>query len=145
MSNLKLGALATVAADVGKPARMTVINIDTEKPLMDGAGEDAKPCYIEFYSIDSERGRKIDRERNLAAVRKMRSGRNRQDDEDPVDLQVETLAALAADWYFGADADAFTPEAARALFADPEYAWLRKQAYVFVYSEANFIKRSSKS
>jgi hypothetical protein len=140
---LKLGALASVAADVSKPARMEVINVDTEKPLTDADGQ---PCWIDFYSADSEAGRKLDRERSAAAVRKFRSGRNRVDDgEDPVDVQVETLSALAAGWYFGPDAEEFSASAARKLFADPAFAWLRKQAYVFVNAEANFIKSSSKT
>jgi hypothetical protein len=147
--SLKLGALAAVATDVSAPSRMTVIDADTQRPLtaIDGKDEGERPilkeCYIDFMSIDSEAGRKLDRVRNAAAFRKARSGRNIVDDEDPVDVQVETLTALTTGWYFGPDAEVFTSAAARELFANPEYAWLRKQGYVFVHSEANFIKRSS--
>lgn len=138
--SLKLGALARAEVDVTTPARMTVIDADTQRALTDTKG---KECYIDFLSIDSEAGRKLDRARSAAAFRKMRSGRNQIENEDPVETQVETLAALATGWYFGEDADVFSPDKAKELFATPEYAWLRKQAYVFIHAEANFIKRSS--
>lgn len=140
--NLKLGALTSAATDVTAPARMVVIDADTQRPLTDAKGNE---CYIDFLSIDSEVGRALDRARSQAAFRKMRSGRNTTENEDPVETQVETLTALAKDWFFGEDADKFSPEAAKELFSTPEYAWLRKQAYVFVHAEANFIKRSSKT
>lgn len=140
--SIKLGALAGVGADVDAPARMVVIHPDSQKVLLDSSGAE---CFIEFLSPDSEVGRKLDRARGVAAMRRARSGRNRvDDDEDPVDIQIDTLTALATAWNFGPDADAFSADAARSLFSDPAFAWLRKQAYVFVYAEANFIKRSSK-
>ncbi len=153
MSLKKLGALAGKTLDVTTPARMTLIDVETERPMMAETGEldaNQKPviaeCYIDFMSPDSEAGRKLDRIRTSAAFRKMRSGRNRiDDDDDPIDLQVETLCALATGWFFGHDADSFSKEAAATLFGDPEFAWLRKKAYTFVYAEINFIKRSSKS
>lgn len=140
--SLKLGALAGAQVDVAHPARMTVIDINTQKPLIDDAG---KECWIDFMSPDSEVGRKLDRIRNSAAFRRARSGRNNEDAEDPVDVQVETLSSLATGWYFGEDAEEFSKKTAAALFADPEYAWLRKASYVWVYAEVNFIKRSSTS
>ncbi len=42
-----------------------------------------------------------------------------------------------------AQSAALVDDAATTLFSDPEFAWLRKKSYVFVYAEANFIKRSS--
>lgn len=141
--SFKLGALASVVADVVAPARMVVINADTDRPLLDSEG---KQCYIDFYSVDSEQGRTLDRARNKAMMRKMRSGRNRvDDDEDPLDNQVETLATLAAGWNFGPDAEAFSKDAASALFSNPEFSWLRRQAIVFVNAEANFIKGLAKN
>lgn len=139
---MKLGALEKIAADVETSARMTVIDPDTQMPLKDADGAE---CYIEFLSIDSAAGRNLDRARGHAVMRKMRSGRNlADDDEDPLEQQVDTLVALATGWHFG-DADPFSPDVARRLFSDPQYAWLRRQGYIFVYNTANFIKRSSKS
>lgn len=141
--SFKLGALASVAANVAAPSRMVVMNADTDRPLLDS---EKKECFIDFYSVDSEAGRKLDRMRGVALMRKMRSGRNRIDeDDDPIEQQVEMLATLAAGWNFGPDAEPFSKEAATALFSNPEFSWLRKQAAVFVNVEANFIKGSSKN
>lgn len=136
---MNLGALKTLAVNVNHAARMTVIDVATQMPLKDQNGND---CYIEFLSVDSEIGRKIELDRSRAQVRKMRANKNI--DDDPIEVQVEMLTALATGWSFGDGADPFTKEGARALFSDQEYAWLRKQAYVFVYTEANFFKTSSK-
>ena len=137
---LNLGALAALAADSDKPQRMTVIDPDTQKPLKD---DDGKECWIEFISVDSEVGRRLERERTGAQLRKMRSGRNRQDDEDFVEQQVEALTALATGWWFGGSP--FSKDAAGELFAHRQYAWLRKQAWGFVNNEANFMMGSSKN
>lgn len=138
---MKLGVLEAVATQVESAARMTVVDPD-ERVLIDA---DGKECWIDFLSADSEAGRKVERSRNRAQFARARSGRNTDIDDDPVEVQVEILTALATGWYFGPDADPFSKAAAKALFADPEYAWLRKRSYTFVYSAANFIKRSSKT
>lgn len=135
---MKLGTLSALATDVQSAARMTVVD-HNEVTLKDADGNE---CYIEFVSADSEDGRKIERARNAAQLTRLRNGRSI--DDDPVETQVELLTALARGWSFGPDADPFTKDAARSLFADPEYAWLRKRAYTFVYSAANFTKSASK-
>lgn len=137
---MKLGAISALAADTSGAQRMTVINLETQLPLK--AGD--KECYVELLSVDSEVGRKLDRDKSLANVRKLRSGRNLVDeDADPIKQQVDDLAALTVGWYFGEDAEAFSPEAARTLYGDPAYAWLRRQVFVFVNDTANFMKSSS--
>lgn len=138
---MKLGALEKLATDTATPARMTVIDMDTDRPLL---GADGKECYIEFLPIDSDAGRRLDRERAVAGRRKIVSGRNRQDDDDPVEQQIETVVTLATGWNFGPDSEQFSKKAAQELFANPEFGWLMRQSWTFVYTAANFIKSSSK-
>ena len=137
---MKLGKLSASALDTEHSAQMHIVDPDSGRTLCD---DDGNECYIEFMAIDSSIGRKLERDRSVAQMRKLRSGRNTDLDDDPVDVQVETLTALATGWYFGRDADEFSKTAAKTLFNDPAYAWLRKQAYTFVYTSGNFIRRSS--
>jgi hypothetical protein len=141
MTTNNFGVLSQLAADASRPSRMTVINPDTEQALRDGNGEE---CWIEFLSIDSEAGRKIERLRQGTLLRRMRSGRTRLEDEDPIEYQADMLTALCTGWNLGSEAR-FSSGAARDLFSSPEFGWLRRQCWVYVGSEANFIRRSSRT
>lgn len=142
---MKLGALEKVAADTEAATRMIVVDPDSRQVLKCA---DGKECYIDFLSVDSETGRRLERQRTTAQLAKLRSGRNRraeEEDADMIKLQAETCAALATGWYFGDDADPFSKDAALDLFSNPKYAWLRRDSFVYVNETANFIKSSSKT
>jgi hypothetical protein len=145
-----MGKFDALAADVVKPSRMSIIYPGTEAPLKikEGLPDFGKEAYLDLLAIDSDPGRKIDRERTTATIRKLRSGRNRQDDEDVVEEQVEKLVALTVGWYLvdpeGSPIEVeFSKDNARELYSSPAMGWLRRQAWVYVVNEANFIKGSS--
>jgi hypothetical protein len=138
---------AALAANVSDAFNMPIISPLTEGVLKDGDGKEA---YISLLSADSEAGRKIDRAQSTQAVRKLRSGRNLQEDEDLTEGQIEKVIACTTGWYLvdldGAPIDLpFSKENAKELWNDPGLAWLRRQAWVFINTAGNFIKRSSKN
>jgi hypothetical protein len=140
----KFSALASNTADA---FNMQVISPLTDVALTD---KDGKEAYVSLLSVDSEAGRKIDRAQSVAQMRKLRSGRNLENDEDFTDKQIEALVALTVGWYLvdleGNPIDVEFSEAnARELWNDRGMAWLRKQAWVFVNTAGNFIKGSSKT
>jgi hypothetical protein len=150
MSALKFGGLAV---DTASKARMPIILPGEIDPVQDESGQEG---YIEFLPWDSEPGRALDRKRNVDNVRKGFRQRSRAElraeaeAEDQVEVQAERLAALATGWYLvGADRQVIDVEFSQAnaleLFRSPETAWLRRQGWVFVANEANFMKNSSKS
>jgi hypothetical protein len=138
---------AGLAANISEPFRMTIINPLSDDVLRDSEGQEA---YVEFMSADSEAGRKIDRLQSLQAVRKLRSGRNLMDEEDLTEAQIDKLVALTVAWYL-VDLDGraidvpYSVENARELWRAAELAWLRRQAWVFVNTAGNFIKRPPKT
>lgn len=141
-----MSKFAALAADVASAFRMPVISPLTEEPIKDKEGKEA---YVELLSADSEAGRKIDRVQSIAAVRKLRSGRNLQDEDDLSEGQIDKLVALTVGWYL-VDPDGnpmdvpFSERDARELWNAQGMAWLRRQAWVFVNTAGNFIKRPSK-
>src|SRR4051812_3603008 len=149
MSLAKFGALAV---DTSSTSKMPIILPGEIDPAQDDSGKEG---YIEFLPWDSEPGRALDRQRNVEAVRKGFRQRSRAElraeaeGEDQVDLQAERLAALATSWHLvGPDRQVidvdFNLSNALELFRSPETAWLRRQAWVYVANEANFMKNSSK-
>ncbi len=149
MSFAKFGSLAV---DTASKSKMSIILPGDIDPVTDEAGNEA---YIEFLPWDSEPGRAIDRKRNIENVRKGFRQRSRAElraeaeSEDQVELQAERLAALATGWHLvGTDRQEidvdFNPSNALELFKSPETAWLRRQAWVYVANEANFMRNSAK-
>jgi hypothetical protein len=142
-----MSKFSALAANVSESFPMQIISPATDAVLKD---RDGKEAFISFLSADSDAGRKIDRAQSLQVVRKMRSGRNLQnDDEDLTEGQIEKLAALTTGWHLvdldGEHLDVpFSPENARELFNDPGLSWLRRQAWVFVNTAGNFIKARSR-
>lgn len=138
---------AALAANVSDSFNMPIISPLTEGVLKD---HEDKQAYISLLSADSDAGRKVDRAQSTQAVRKLRSGRNLQDDEDLTEGQIEKLVALTTGWYL-VDLDGnpleveFSPQNARELWNDPAMGWLRRQAWVFVNTAANFIKSSPRA
>lgn len=144
------GKFAALKGQATLPSRMIIIDPITEKPIVDKQGNEA---FIDMLGPDSDQALKIDRANNTAAVRKMRSGRNRQnpEDEDFIKDQVEKLSAVTVAWYLIDPATQepldvpFSKENASELYADRDLGWLRRQAWGHHNAEANFIMRSSKS
>lgn len=140
-----MSKFAALAANVSDPFSMPIVSPLTEAVLKDKADKEA---FILFLSPDSDAGRKIDRAQAQQAFRKMRSGRNLQDDDDLTEQQVDKLVAITVGWHLvDLDGNAldvpFSKENARELWTDPAMSWLRRQAWVFVSTAANFIRRSS--
>jgi hypothetical protein len=140
-----MSKFAALAANVSDAFSMPITSPLTEAVLKDS---DDKEAFISFLSPDSEVGRKIDRAQSLQVMRKMRSGRNLQDDDDLTEQQVDKLVALTAGWHL-VDLDGkaldvpFSKDNAKELWTDPAMGWLRRQAWVFVNTAGNFIRRSS--
>ncbi|QUS39556.1 hypothetical protein RPMA_12450 [Tardiphaga alba] len=148
-----MNKFASLGVNTSTSARMEIILPGEIDPLTDGAGNVA---YIEFLPWDSEPGRAYDRRKTTEAVRKGFRQRSRAElraeaeNEDMAAEQAERLSALAVGWHLvGPDKGVidvpFSKENANELFASPETAWLRRQAWVYVANEANFMKGSSKS
>lgn len=146
----KFGALGV---DTKSTARMEIILPGEIDPITDASG---KAAYIEFLPWDSEPGRAFDRERQTENVRKgfrQRSRAELRDEAENADViaeQADRLSVLAVGWYLvGPDKKpidvSFSKDNARELFFNPETAWLRRQAWVYVANEANFMKSSSKT
>jgi hypothetical protein len=145
----KFGALAV---DTQAKARMPIILPGEIDPIADESGAEA---YIEFLPWDSDPGRAYDRSKNVEAVRKGFRQRSKAElraeaeNEDVIADQAERLSVLATGWHLvGPDRKVidipFSKENALDLFSSPETAWLRRQAFVYVANEANFMKGSSK-
>ncbi len=147
-----MSKFGSLEVDTASKSKMPIILPGEIDPVQDMNGQDG---YIEFLPWDSEPGRKIDRQRNADNVRKGFRQRSRAElraeaeNEDQIDLQAERLAALATGWHLvGPDHQVIDVEFSAAnaleLFKSPETAWLRRQAWVYVANEANFMKSSSK-
>jgi len=147
-----MSKFGSLSVDTASKSKMPIILPGEIDPVQDESGKEG---YIEFLPWDSEPGRAIDRQRNVEAVRKGFRQRSRAElraeaeGEDQIDLQAERLAALATGWHLvGADRQVidveFSPSNALELFKSPETAWLRRQSWVYVANEANFMKNSSK-
>ena len=148
-----MSKFGSLSVDTASKSKMPIILPGEIDPVQDESGKEG---YIEFLPWDSEPGRAIDRQRNVEAVRKGFRQRSRAElraeaeGEDQIDLQAERLAALATGWHLvGADRQVidveFSPSNALELFRSPETAWLRRQSWVYVANEANFMKNSSKA
>lgn len=144
----KFGGLA---ANVTAPSRMTIVHPATGEPIYD---TDGKPAYIDLLSQDSAPGRAIAKKQSAAQLKRaVKAGNIDVDtDADPVDDQIDILAALTRGWYLvdpstGGPIDyAFDGVAsARELFAADELHWLRRQAYVWVINQGNFMPPSRKN
>jgi len=153
----------TLGVDTKSTERMEIILPGEIDPLTDdsgiGKGENGADlpgnvAYIEFLPWDSEPGREFDRKRNVNNVRKGFRQKSRAElraeaeKEDPIEDQAERLSVLATGWYLvGPDRKVidvpFNAANAYELFIANETAWLRRQAWVFVANEANFMKSSS--
>lgn len=152
----KFGALAV---DTQAKSRMPIILPGEIDPLTDDANGPDKPgneAYIEFLPWDSDPGRAFDRKKNAEAVRKgfrQRSKaelRTEAENADVIAEQAERLAVLVTGWYLvGPDRKVidvpFSVENALDLFSSPETAWLRRQSFVYVANEGNFMMSSSKA
>jgi hypothetical protein len=146
----KFGGLAV---DVASTSRMEIILPGEIDPVADDAGNVG---YIEFLPWDSEPGRAFDREQNKEVVRKGFRQPSRAvlraeaENTDVVLEQAKRLSVLAVGWRLvGADRKVidvpFSKDNALELFSDATTAWLRRQAWVYVGNEANFMKRSSQT
>jgi hypothetical protein len=150
MMNGKFGKLG-VATD--KPSRMQIVLPGEIDPLVD---EDGHEAYLEFLPWDSEPGRKFDQEQQRETMRKGFRQRSRADlraEAESVDLikdQADRLAVLATGWHL-VDIDRkpidtpFSKADALELFMSPELSWLRRQAWLYVSNETNFMQRSSRN
>jgi hypothetical protein len=133
----------SLALPVEKPCRMIITHPVTRQPLRSKDGVEA---YIEVYSADSEVKRRFDREvtrRRLSA-----SGRVKLTPEEIEAQGHDLLAALTAGWNLvGLDGEpidvAFSPQAARELYATPAMLWLREQVDEFAADRGNFSRASS--
>lgn len=145
----KFGNLGVAA----KPSRMSIILPGEVDPLLDVDGNEA---YIDFLPWDSEPGRRLDQEQQRELAKKgfrQRSRAEMRADAENIDLikdQAERLAALATGWHL-VDVDRsvidvpFSGANALELFMEPTLGWLRRQAWIYVSSEQNFMLRSSKN
>ena len=147
----------TLGVDTKSTERMEIILPGEIDPLTDDSNGPDKPgnvAYIEFLPWDSEPGREFDRKRNVNNVRKGFRQKSRAElraeaeKEDPIEDQAERLSVLATGWHLvGPDRKVidvpFSAANAYELFIANETAWLRRQAWVFVANEANFMKSSS--
>lgn len=144
-------ALAGLAVQVDKPARMTLLNPFTRDVLkMPGPpGEDGKPgpdleAWIDLLSNSSTAAKEHDRrmqDRNLRNVQLRRRLTGADMDADTV----EKLVALTTGWQLctldGRPLDlAFSKETAREVYSLPELSWLRDQCAEFVSDLGNFQK-----
>lgn len=143
----KFGNLS-IATD--KTSRMSIFLPNEIEPLLDQDGNEA---YIDFLPWDSEPGRRFEQEQNRAVVSKSLRQRGRAELADSVNVikdQAERLAVLATGWHL-VDHDRsvidlpFSRANVLELFTEPGMAWLRRQAWIFVSNEQNFMPRSSKS
>jgi hypothetical protein len=150
MINGKFGALGV---ETGKPSRMSIVLPGDIEPLKDEQGREA---YIDFLPWDSEPGRKFDQEQQRDQVRKgfrQRSQAEQRADLENADIikaQADRLAVLATGWHLvDPDGNAidvpFSKSNALELFMTPELGWLRRNAWTYIGSERNFMKRSSKA
>jgi hypothetical protein len=148
-----MSKFAALGVDPASTSRMEIILPGETDPLTDVNGA---PAYIDFLPWDSEPGRKFERAQQIATVRKGFRARTRAElraDAETTDViaeQAERLAVLAVGWHLvGADRKVidvpFSSADARELFSAPETAWIRRQAWVWVSNEANFMRSSSKS
>jgi hypothetical protein len=148
-----MNKFAGLGVDPASTSRMEIILPGEIDPVTDTSGAVA---YIEFLPWDSEPGRKFDRKQSQEAVRKGFRQRSRAElrdeaeNQDQVADQAERLSVLAVGWHLVDPARKvidvpFSSENARELFSSPETAWLRRQAWVYVANEANFMKGSSKA
>jgi len=147
-----MSKFGSLSVDTASKSKMPIILPGEIDPVQDEAGKEG---YIEFLPWDSEPGRAFDRKQNSQARRNGFRQRSRAEllaeaeSTDIVVEQAERLAALATGWHLvGADRQVidveFSPSNALELFKSPETAWLRRQSWVYVANEANFMKNSSK-
>jgi hypothetical protein len=159
-----MSKFAAIGVNTSASRRMEIILPGEIDPMTDNTGgvDDkgkrlpGKVAYIEFLPWDSEPGRAFDRLKTTEAVRKGFRQRSRAElraeaeNEDMAADQAQRLAALAVGWYLVAPGGEpigveFSKENALDLFSDPATAWIRRQAWVYVGNEANFMTSSSKT
>lgn len=148
-----MSKFGSLCVDTASKSKMPIILPGEIDPVKDLNGQEG---YVEFLPWDSEPGRAFDRKKNSTTIRNGFRQRSRAEllaeaeNQDLAAEQAERLAALATGWHLvGADRQVidvdFTPENALELFKSPETAWLRRQSWVYVGNEANFMKNSSKA
>jgi hypothetical protein len=147
------GKFGNLGVEIDKPSRMPIVLPGEIDALVDENGAEA---YIEFLPWDSEPGRKFDQEQQREQVRKGFRQRSRADlraEAENVDLikdQADRLVVLATGWHL-VDTDRapidtpFSKANALELFMAPKLGWLRRQAWLYVSNETNFMQRSSKN
>lgn len=159
-----MSKFASLGVNTSASARMEIILPGEIDPLTDNSGGfdkagkklPGKVAFIDFLPWDSEPGRAYDRRKTTEAVRKGFRQRSRAElraeaeNEDMAAEQAERLSVLAVGWNLvapnGEPIDIeFSASDARDLFSDPATAWIRRQAWVFVANEANFMTSSSKT
>lgn len=134
-----MSKFAALAAQVDRPARMTITHPGTGQPLRDAATKE--PGWIDLLSLDSEvaqRQNRIIRDRRLSARgRKLTAA---ELDAEAVDL----FAALTVGWSLvGLDGRALdvpcnTANAAE-LYGMRELSWLREQVDLFLGERGNWL------
>lgn len=138
---------AALAANVSQAFKVELIDPVSDAVIKDKGG---KVSFIEVYSIDSEAGRKFDKDQRAIVARKsMRSRNGIVEPTDQLELNVAKCAALTKSWHLVDPANGevidvpCNAENAAELYSAAGTSWLFVQAWVGANETANFIKRSS--
>jgi hypothetical protein len=107
-------------------------------------GETVHECYVEGYSTDSRRANAFQQSVMDSAVQ--RTARATLAEADA--MQADLLVALTTGWCLvSPDGDLidepFSPEAAKALYNDSEWKFLRDQVAAGLATRANFTRKSA--
>jgi len=143
-----MGKFSGLGINVSTGVKMTILHPVTMEAIKD---KDGKEAYLELLSDDSRQALQAVRKLSKKSFAKQRR-RNDQKVEEAVDdlieSQVEKIVSCLTGWYIvdfkGNPVDVpFSEDSAREFLSDPELAWVRNQALVFVADAGNFIKASS--
>lgn len=141
-----MSKFAALEINTSDAFEMPIVDTLTGAVLTD---KDGKQAHLLLLSVDSDAGEKVERQQNVRRVRKARSGRNLMDEADDLtEAQLEYLVDLTVGWYL-VDPDGnplgveFSKANAKELYTERGMFWLRRQAWAFVNTAGNFIKRSS--
>ena len=109
----------------------------TKEPLYDDKGD---PLFIKVTNTDSPQFRKLKAHYRNDELRGVKTQNADSEEAKLTNLMVE----CTLDWHL-VDAKGpikFTPKAARDIYSDPRYSWIRSQVVVAVFDEANFVGES---
>lgn len=142
----KFGSLSA-SADV--PFRVVLIDPKTDEPLKDTSGAEA---FVNIISVQSEIGRKFDRERQKVITRRAMRNRN-QDliDDDQFEINIAKLARLTTSWHLVDPVSKepldvqYSYDAAVEFYKLPLAHSFFVQAWVAANEPANFMQSSSKN